>query len=163
MKRSDVAAISVGTVTALLIGAAASILCPLAGLVAGAYFSATAAAAAGMGVYAVWALGAAGAVGGLALGKIVKPLAVWCAIGIGLVTGALVKFVGAGFGFLSRAFKKSKSPTAETAPEKRGGIFVKFKNIFKLKDRFGAVADKGAKNTASSPAPNNEPPLKPAL
>jgi hypothetical protein len=166
MNRSSVAAISVGTLTTLFLGVAASLLCPLAGLVAGAYFSATAVAAAGMGTVAIWALGAAGALGGLALGKISKPAAVWGAVGIGFVAGALTKAVVSIAGFLSRAFRK-RNPSSSAPPEKRPGIFDRLKSIFKstkLKPSFDASVDKGAQNDAPKPAPalKKEPP-KPSL
>jgi hypothetical protein len=156
MNRSSIAAISLGATTTVFIGVAASLLLPLAGLVAGAYFAATAVAAAGMGTAATWALGAAGAAGGLMLGRVSKPLAIWMAIGFGFVVGGITKAVGAMAGFLARFLKIKKHLPA--------GTLSRLKKTFhleKLKKRFNAATGKGVNNNPA--APKTEPSSKPAL
>jgi hypothetical protein len=163
MKRSDTAAISVGTLTALIVGITGSMLFPVAGLVAGAYFSAMAAAGAGMGLFAVWALGAAGAIGGMALGKLAKPLAVWTGVAAGIVTGGVTKASGVIAGFLSRAFRKNKPAVLSVPSEKNPGIFSRLKELFKskkLKSDFGASSGRAAQKVPPQPAPDApQPPL----
>jgi hypothetical protein len=163
MKRSDAAAISAGTLTALIVGITGSMLCPVAGLLAGAYFSATAAAGAGMGMFAVWALGAAGAIGGLALGKLAKPLAVWTGVAAGIVMGGVTKATAVIAGFLFRFFKKDKTPALPAAPKKHTGVFSRLKGLFKLKKlkaAFDTSSDRMSRNGPPKSAPNAP---KPAL
>ncbi|MCE9507308.1 MAG: hypothetical protein K8R48_03190 [Alphaproteobacteria bacterium] len=163
MKRSDAAAISVGTLTALIVGITGSMLFPVAGLMAGAYFSATAATGAGMGLFAVWALGAAGAIGGLALGKLAKPLAVWTGVAAGIVAGGVTKASGVIVGFLSRAFGKNKPAASSVPPEKNVNVFSGLKGLFKskkIKPGFDASSGRAARNKPPPSAPDApQPPL----
>ncbi len=153
VNRSSTAGIGVGTLTTLFIGVTAAIVLPVAGLVLGAYFAATAATTAGMGYFAALALGAAGGIGGLALGRLSKPVAIWSAIVAGLVTGGLTKGAGVTVGFLARTFKKA------TANRPR---FLK--NIFKggkAKPSFDAATGKDKMND-NTPAPGaSVKPLQP--
>lgn len=152
MKRSDAAAISVGTLTALVVGITGSMLFPAVGLIAGAYFSATAAFGAGLGMAAAGALGAAGAIGGLAVGKFSKPLAVWTGVALGVVLGGVTKAMGVVAGVFLRLFSRKKI-SSPAAAEKSSGIFSWMKSAFKkLKPRFDARASRVEKNQAAAPA-----------
>lgn len=74
------------------IGLVAAVLCPVAGLVAGAYFT-YGAVAATMATPAVVALTAAGAVGGLVVGRIAAPIVALGSLAVGGLVGLVAKGV----------------------------------------------------------------------
>lgn len=99
---SKLAAGAGGLATAIGIGAA--FLCPIGGLVAGAYFT-YGAVASTMALPAAVALSAAGAVGGLVLGKIAAPIVAIGSLAVGAGVGFATKIVGSGVGMVVNAFK----------------------------------------------------------
>ena len=157
MKRSNVAAIGVGVLTTG-IGIVAAVLCPVAGLVGGAYFAASAASAASMGTGAVWVLGAAGAVGGFFLGNIAAPVVAMGAVGLGAVAGGLTKAAASSAGFFVRFVKGHKDSVP--SPTK---IARTLKGVFKplhLKPGFDAAVNDNASKAEAAPKPAQS--LKPA-
>ena len=101
------------------IGLIAAVACPVAGVIAGGYYAATAASAAGMSTGAVWALGAAGVIGGGLLGRLAGTAVGLLSIPAGLAVGgtaALVsKLIGRAVGMLGGG-KDEKTPDVKQQP-----------------------------------------------
>ena len=111
MKRSDKLALGATGLTAAL-GVGAALFFPLAGLVAGAYFT-YGAVAATMGTGATVALTAAGAVGGLVLGKIARPIAMVGSVAVAGLVGGVTKMISRLF---DRPSKQPRRTSATAAP-----------------------------------------------
>lgn len=109
MKRSDKAALGMGGLTVGL-GLATAVLCPLGGLIAGAYFT-YGAVATTMGMGATVALTAAGGVGGLVLGRIAAPIVAFGSIAVGTMVGGITKAVSSLFDKKSGHGQRPSAPT----------------------------------------------------
>lgn len=146
MKRSDKAALGMGGLTVVL-GVAAAILCPLGGLIAGAYFT-YGAVAATMGTGATIALTAAGGVGGLVLGKIALPIVGLGSIVAGTIVGSVTKAVSSLFDKKSTGGQRPSAPTRRFDKELSGR---KLDTSLDLSATFKAPRVKGNDNKAEKP------------
>lgn len=117
MRTSTIAATGVGALAAG-VGIATAVLCPIGGLVAGAYFT-WGAVAGMMGTGAAVALTAAGGLGGLLLGRIAAPIVALGALAVGGLLGGMVKLGGA---LLEKVFNKgSERQQAVATPDMAAG------------------------------------------
>lgn len=146
MKRSDKAALGMGGLTVGL-GLVAAVLCPIGGLIAGAYFT-YGAVAATMGTGATIALTAAGGVGGLVLGKIAAPIVAFGSIAVGTMVGGLTKTVSRLFDKKSGAGAHPSSPARRLDRELSGR---KLDTSFDLSAAFKKPRAVGNDNNAQKP------------
>ena len=146
MKRSDKAALGMGGLTVGL-GLAAAILCPIGGLIAGAYFT-YGAVAATMGTGATVALTAAGGVGGLVLGRIAAPIVAVGSLAVGTMVGGVTKAFGSLFDKKSTTGARPSSPARRLDRELSGR---KLDTSFDLSAAFKQPRTGGNDNTATKP------------
>lgn len=147
MKRSDKAALGMGGLTVGL-GLAAAVLCPLGGLIAGAYFT-YGAVAATMGTGATVALTAAGGVGGLVLGRIAAPVVAFGSIAVGTMVGGVTKAFSSLFDKKSGTGARPSSPARKLDRELSGR---KLDTSFDLSAAFKQPRVEGNDNKAEKPA-----------
>ena len=142
MKRSDKLALGVTGLTAA-VGVGAALFFPLAGLIAGAYFT-YGAVAATMGTGATVALTAAGAIGGMVLGKIARPIAMVGSVAVAGIIGGMTKMVSKLFDRPSRQphrTSKASGPRAFSAATEKSSFTANVRLTTKFKTGKTPVAN----------------------